>query len=323
MKRSLPRARMLVLMAGCILLSACSETQLATYGVKEAIGTDTRGGVYKVGKPYQIQGVWYYPSEDYSYSETGIASWYGPDFHGKYTANGEIFDQNDVTAAHRTLPMPSFVRVTNLDNGRSLVVRVNDRGPFAHGRIIDVSRRAAELLGMTGTGTARVKVEIMADESRQLALNMKNKQQLDEPPVEAAPRDAVVAETLAPPPGVKSSALPPPSAPAQRAAPPAPVVVGSGAQAAPAQLAMQEVKQAAVKPTQIFIQAGAFSRFDNANRMNAALQAYGSANISQVQTKQGTLFRVRIGPLANVNDADALLEKVIGAGYPDAKLIVD
>ena len=185
MKLSLPRAHVLVLLAGCAFLGACSETQLATYGVKEAIGTDTRGGVYKVGKPYQIQGVWYYPGEDYSYSETGVASWYGPDFHGKYTANGEIFDQNDVTAAHRTLPMPCFVRVTNLDNGRSLVVRINDRGPFAHGRVLDLSKRAAQLLGMEGTGTAKVKVEIMADESRELAMNMKAKQQLDEPPVEA------------------------------------------------------------------------------------------------------------------------------------------
>lgn len=204
MKLSLPRAHVLVLLAGCAFLGACSETQLATYGVKEAIGTDTRGGVYKVGKPYQIQGVWYYPSEDYNYSETGVASWYGPDFHGKYTANGEIFDQNDVTAAHRTLPMPCFVRVTNLDNGRSLVVRINDRGPFAHGRVLDLSKRAAQLLGMEGTGTAKVKVEIMADESRELAMNMKAKQQLDEPPVEAAPRNTVVAESL-PLPGGKES----------------------------------------------------------------------------------------------------------------------
>ncbi|HVI50216.1 MAG TPA: septal ring lytic transglycosylase RlpA family protein [Candidatus Sulfotelmatobacter sp.] len=321
MKRRLPHARILVLMAGCALLAACSETQLATYGVKEAIGQDTRGGVYKVGKPYQIQGVWYYPTEDYNYSETGIASWYGPDFHGKYTANGEVFDQNDVTAAHRTLPLPSFVRVTNLDNGRSLVVRVNDRGPFAHGRILDLSKRAAQLLGMEGTGTAKVKVEIMADESRQLAAVMKAKQQLDEPPIAAAPRDAVVAENL-PMPGKDASKPAQSPQPVVRAAPP-PSTVGAVVAPDSSQLAKQEVKQTAVKPTQIFIQAGAFSRFDNANRMNSALQPYGNSAISQVQTKGGTLFRVRLGPIANVGDADALLEKVIGAGYPDARLIVD
>ncbi len=104
-------------------------------------------GNYKIGKPYEIAGQWYYPAVDYEYSETGIASWYGPKFHGKQTANGEIFDQHEISAAHRTLPLPSMVRVTNLENGRSLDVRVNDRGPFAHGRIIDMSRRAAQLLG--------------------------------------------------------------------------------------------------------------------------------------------------------------------------------
>ncbi len=124
---------------------------------------------YKVGKPYQIKGVWYYPQVDYDYVEEGIASWYGPGFHGKATANGEIYDMNDLTAAHRTLPMPSIVRVTNLENGRSLKLKVNDRGPFARERIIDVSRRASQLLGFHMQGTTPVRVEIVEDESRQLA----------------------------------------------------------------------------------------------------------------------------------------------------------
>src|SRR5215469_12278663 len=92
--------------------------------------------VYKVGSPYQIDGIWYYPQEQPDYDETGIASWYGPTFYGKYTANGELYDGNALSAAHRTLPMPVNVRVTNLDNGKSIVVRVNDRGPYARGRII-------------------------------------------------------------------------------------------------------------------------------------------------------------------------------------------
>ena len=160
--------------AGCLLLTGCGGGQKAStdgYQVKDAQTAAPAGG-YKVGKPYQINGVWYYPSEDYSYDETGIASWYGPDFHGKYTANGDVFDQNGVTAAHRTLPMPSIVRVTNLENGRSIEVKVNDRGPFAHGRILDLSKHAAELLGMDMQGTARVRVQIMADESRALALQL-------------------------------------------------------------------------------------------------------------------------------------------------------
>src|SRR5256714_3935266 len=116
------------------------------------------GGVYKVGIPYQIGDTWYYPHEQPDYEETGVASWYGPTFYGKPTANGELFTGDDLTAAHRTLPLPVNVRVTNLDNGKSIVVRVNDRGPFARGRIIDVSKHAAELLGFYAQGTARVRV---------------------------------------------------------------------------------------------------------------------------------------------------------------------
>jgi rare lipoprotein A len=112
----------------------------------------------KIGKPYQVFGIWYYPSDDRDYDETGVASWYGPGFHALDTANGERYDQDDLTAAHKTLPMPSYVEVTNLENGRKLVVRINDRGPFAKGRIIDLSRRAAQLLGVDKAGTAKVRV---------------------------------------------------------------------------------------------------------------------------------------------------------------------
>ena len=125
-----------------IFLSGCAETALVVHTAKEIAKVSkptVAKGRYKVGTPYQIKNVWYYPKVEYDYDETGIASWYGPNFHQKLTANGEIFDQNAITAAHRTLPMPSIVRVTNLENGRSLIVRINDRGPFAHGRIIDLS----------------------------------------------------------------------------------------------------------------------------------------------------------------------------------------
>lgn len=115
-------------------------------------------GHYKVGEPYQIAGRWYHPREDHAYQETGMASWYGQDFHRKKTANGEIFDKNALTAAHKTLPLPSMVRVENLENGRAVLVRVNDRGPFAKNRIIDVSEKAARLLGFHGDGTAQVRV---------------------------------------------------------------------------------------------------------------------------------------------------------------------
>lgn len=117
----------------------------------------------KVGQPYKVAGIWYYPEPDTEYDRTGIASWYGPKFHGKKTANGEIFDMNRLTAAHPTLPMPSTVRVTNLENDKQVVVRLNDRGPFAGDRIIDMSRAAAEALGFRDQGLARVRVEYLGE----------------------------------------------------------------------------------------------------------------------------------------------------------------
>ena len=117
------------------------------------------GGTYRVGKPYTVAGRVYVPEEDTQYREEGLASWYGDDFHGRLTANGEVFDMGSLTAAHPTLPMPSYARVTNLSNGKSLVVRVNDRGPYHGNRLIDVSNKAAELLEFKGNGVAQVRVE--------------------------------------------------------------------------------------------------------------------------------------------------------------------
>ncbi len=119
----------------------------------------------KVGNPYKVAGIWYYPKEEPDYSKQGIASWYGPKFHGRKTSNGEIFDMNRLTAAHPTLPLPSIVRVTNLENGRTIDLRLNDRGPFAHGRVIDLSRAAAEKLGYRETGLANVRVQYISPAS--------------------------------------------------------------------------------------------------------------------------------------------------------------
>jgi rare lipoprotein A len=130
------------------------------------------GGFYKVGDPYQIGGRWYYPKVDYEYEAQGRASWYGHGFHGKVTANGEMFDQNAMTAAHQTLPLPSVVRVTNLENGHSVVLRVNDRGPFVQGRIIDVSKKAAKRLHFHDQGTTKVRIEVLEKESREAAAEL-------------------------------------------------------------------------------------------------------------------------------------------------------
>ncbi len=135
-------------------------------------------GRYKVGNPYKIEGTFYYPQEYDDYEEVGISSWYGDEFHGKKTSNGEIYNSGALTAAHQTLPLPSIVRVTNLENGKNVLVRVNDRGPFAKSRIIDVSEKAAEILGYRDKGTTTVKVEFLPKETAELleTLNIKEKE---------------------------------------------------------------------------------------------------------------------------------------------------
>src|SRR3569623_586753 len=154
--------RILAIFSLALAAAGCGTTQVAPPPQNTAVTVPRSAGVYKVGNPYQIDNVWYYPHEQPDYDETGIASWYGPTFYGKSTANGETYDGSALTAAHRTLPMPVNVRVTNLDNGKSIVVRVNARGPYARGRIIALSRRAAELLDVVQSGTARVRVTYLS-----------------------------------------------------------------------------------------------------------------------------------------------------------------
>jgi rare lipoprotein A len=382
----------LALLAAAIIpglaLGGCAETTLIVHSAKQLQRNEPPRAqpVYKVGEPYQINGIWYYPAEEYRYSETGIASYYGGeqkgvDFHARMTANGEIYDMNGLTAAHQTLPMPSLVRVTNLENGRSIVLRVNDRGPFARGRVVDVSRRAAQLLGFEAQGTARVRVEVLAEESRALKLALlEGKPGTQEfTTVAAVPRGAVASDSLPPPPGarvagpVASAPLPPPSetlpppepsaasrksagrngsAAAQVATRPAapiitspapagpPVPAGPAAaasrQIAPAQTASREVAalpvpshaqaapmvtQEAVRPSGLFVQAGAFANYDTAYRLSARLSRYGSAKVSAIGSGSQQLYRVRVGPVQSVREADTLLDQVATVA-PDARVVV-
>jgi rare lipoprotein A len=164
-------ARAAAAAAMCLALANCASSgQFSRVDPKYGVSSSPRvvalgdpipkgGGTYRIGKPYTVGGRVYTPEEDVNYREEGLASWYGDDFHGRLTANGEVFDMGGLTAAHPTLPMPSYARVTNLTNGKSLIVRVNDRGPYHGNRLIDVSNKAAELLDFKGNGVARVRVE--------------------------------------------------------------------------------------------------------------------------------------------------------------------
>ena len=307
--------------AACVgaamMVVGCAETQLVVHSAKELVKTQTvrpvskTKGTYKIGKPYRIENTWYYPAENFKYSETGISSWYGPKFHGKKTANGEIFDMNTLTAAHRTLPMPSAVRVLNMQNGRSLILRVNDRGPFARGRIIDVSRRSAQLLGFQTAGTARVRVEIIADESQRLKLAALN-QNIPESErliARATNRRKVERQSLIPlqssPQGTLSSKT---SAP------------HSNPKAQPDALVEVRYK---VQKNKLFVQAGAYVGFASASKVRTQLSRYGAAWLSETTMGRQKFYRVRVGPMRNVTDADLILSKIIAAGFPKARIVVE
>lgn len=306
------------MLAGVAALAACAQ---APTGGGSGLPTS---GIYKIGKPYQVNGVWYYPAEDFNYDETGVASWYGPGFHAKNTANGEIYDQNELTAAHKTLPMPSLVRVTNLDNGRSVVVRVNDRGPYANGRVIDMSRRGAQLLGFEGGGTAKVRVQILAEESRAIAAAARQGTpapilaETDGPVPKPVPRARIEVAGPAGPTTGKPAAgnvgvpVPPPA-----------TVAGSMVEGrfVPAPL----VSQMPVRGQEnLYVQVGAFGSAENVARARARLAALGQpANVSSTRSGKLTLQRVRVGPLDSVDRADAVLNQIIQAGLTEAKIVVD
>ena len=297
------------------VLGACAQTQLAVHVIKEVQkmgdGQDKveniapngvpigAGGVYKVGNPYVIKGVRYFPKVDGDYDETGVASWYGPGFHNKTTANGETYDQNDLTAAHRTLPMPSYVRVTNLDNGRAIVLRVNDRGPYAHGRVIDVSKRAAQLLGFQKQGTAKVRVRIVDQGTSGFVADKPVTTQEERDAVSAVPVAIVESRTLAPPPGVAAT----------------PALVEPAA--LPAQVTLVPVGL-----NDLYVQAGAFSLYDNANQLAARLLSFGEVSIQSAIVGETEFFRVRVGPLRSIEQADGVLAGLIRSGFLESRIIV-
>ena len=308
-------SNILVLTLAALLLSGCAEISFLAEGAKKIRSItvpspppqagfldsnqdeqeETRfflekGEYYKVGLPYKIKGRWYYPEEDFAYVEEGIASWYGEAFHNKTTANGAIFNMNALTAAHRTLPMPSIVRVTNLENGRTLVVKVNDRGPFARDRIIDMSKRSATVLGFLKQGVTRVRVEILPEESRQFALIAGRKpftsSDLKRSPAKAETQQAV---SVAQPEPVKPRNLPDPP---------------------PSDL--------------LYIQVGAFSLQANARKIGDAIAKQGiPVIIAPLEQNGKTLFRVRAGPALTTQQAEALLVKIQSLGYDAAQIISD
>ncbi len=347
------------LLVAVFLLSGCAETQFVSHYAKKLPwpGTQESAGSYKVGNPYKVENVWYYPEESYDFTETGIASWYGPNFHGKRTANGEIYDKNELTAAHRTLQMPSLVRVTNLENGRSVVLRVNDRGPFKRGRVIDVSQRAADLLDFRNKGTARVRVQVLSQESRQIAeaarrgldtsritlADLRRMETTTGTPRQTTPaaytgkpvrvaaletaNDALPESLQTPTITVEELSSAPKSSTwgrsgSTQSAPRAesPDMTGGHLHAG---RFMPEpvVTQEPVTPTGIFVQAGSFTVYQNAENIKRQFSSLAPVTIEPVTVKGRQFYRVKIGPIATVERADMILDEVVRAGNGTAKVI--
>jgi rare lipoprotein A len=299
-------------------------------------------GAYKVGQPYKIDGITYTPREDFNHAETGVASWYGPGFHGKSTANGERYDQSERTAAHRTLQMPSIVRVTNLDNGLSTVVRINDRGPFARSRVIDLSRTAAQELDIIRSGTGRVRIEQMTAESlavkdvaiggggpaeqyaavAQVASGQRTAPA--QPPVLVAASPQPVA---APAPVVQAAWPTNPRAPAVETAPARGSGGGSGGSggtSGPTIASLAAVTTpSALAASGFYVQTGAFATPENAERQRGAVRSYGASEISQGSAGGREVYRVRLGPYTTSDAAGIVADRLKRSGYGDARVVSD
>lgn len=306
----------------------------------------------KVGKPYKVFGKYYTPAHQPNYEETGEASWYGPGFHGKKTANGEIYNSNDMTAAHKTLPLPSLVEVTNLKNDRKIVVRVNDRGPFAHGRIIDLSKAAAKKLDMIRSGVADVRVRYLPRATEAYLAERDNHDyesfarledmettggggnlfswmgvsdaQADE--TKAAPAGSVASYELQPIEGAKieGKELPPllvKQKPDPKALPTIPTSLNDtdvSEYTPPPPPAPRPVVATGGK----YIQVGAYSNKSGAEGVAKKLAKLGDVVIAPVETAQnGVLYRVRLGPIAEQNTAVIRLQEAQSAGFAGAKIV--
>ena len=315
-------AKALGIVLSVLILQGCTSAELAIdFYKKHKRSSQNNTGVvatphYKIGNPYKEFGVWYYPKRDLTYDETGIASWYGEEtaILGRPTANGEVFDPKIATAAHKTLPLPSVVRVTNLDNGKSLVVRVNDRGPFAKGRIIDLSHEGARILGFVKQGTARVRVQVLAEQSLRLEKLAKDGQfpSVDGASVEAMPKIEAAAK-----PSVNLTAKSNTGRSGYSSD------KGQSALELLSQSQVGEVITVAPVSTQIWVQVGAFHSESSAASVLAQLANVGNGEVSAVSKGGQTLHRVRLGPVQNVSAADKLLDGVVKTGFSGARIIVD
>lgn len=283
-----------------LALAACGTTEkpgAERAGPAATKSPDARTS-YKVGRTYTINGRTYTPEESFDHVESGRASWYGPGFDGKPTANGEIFDSGAMTAAHRTLQLPSIVRVTNVGNGRSAIIRVNDRGPYHGDRVLDVSEAAAVELGFRDIGIAYVRIEVLEEASREVARLAQGGATIAEVDQVRVKADAVAKAVVAANPAAEVTKQ-------ARLASVGRSVGGEGTVA-----------------DQAFVQVGVFADIDNARRLGQKLGDVGTVEILDLPSGGRTLHRVRLGPYPDLPAAEQALERAIALGVADAHLVM-
>lgn len=289
----------------CLLLAACTSAPEMPE-ICPPSGPCTLAPKKATSRPYQIKGVWYYPQPHYEYDEVGIASYYGGGdvFHGRPTATGKIFDMNGITAAHKTVPLPCIAEVTNLENGRQITVEVNDRGPFIEGRIIDLSRRVAQLLGFEGKGTAKVRVRTLVPET--LVLNNIDPSTVmlaaapplpAVPPLPATPPLAVASSFSAIIDDLEKSTVTATSLPSPLQSPP-PLTRG------------------------IFVDVGGYETQEEAKTMSKRLASLADSPIQSIQNKGTKPYAVRVGPLASMSTANQVLDQLAEAGHRTSRIII-
>ncbi len=299
-----------VVLAAGLALGGCSSKKSAKLDPFAGVGSPYYkgkgkipfgGGRYQVGKPYQVAGRWFTPKEQPGYDKKGLSSWYGEAFHRRQTSNGEWFDMAQLTAAHATLPLPSYAKVTNLENGATVIVRINDRGPFVDTRVLDVSKRVAEVLGYKQQGTAQVRVQYIGPAplndkgSHLMAMNQELERgtPLRQMIATAGGNQHNYAEAKRPR-AVQQAAFEPPQ---------------------------QSDESSTYGGRNYFVQVGSFADPDNAERIRQQLSDIGQVQVTEVWGTNGAIYRVRVGPITDLNEANIALNQVVKYGLPDARVV--
>ena len=298
-------SRNIFLITFLILIQGCTSSVevAANLGKKYLIPKEEKKRIqkpiYKIGKKYNVGGKYYYPKKDLYYNKTGIASWYGPKFHGKLTANGEIYNQYALTAAHKTLPLPSAVKVTNLKNNKSIVLRINDRGPFVNDRIIDLSSKAADILDLKREGTGLVRVQILREKSLYL---------------EKLAKQGSFPEIN----DLKETELPNITIPNKVAV----KIKDTKNQKIVTKKINYNLKNLN-KEYKIYIKLASFSSKNNAEIMKKKVSYIDKVKIYKIYKLNKTLYQVKAGPFLSVEKVDQLHSLLLQKGMQGAKIIIE